>query len=170
MGSLSKDGQRRRLRERYLKMWFSVIVIILRLFQVVRHGKCVSTFQEQNWYELCGSLKRKTAGAHVLHITSRRYHDGNSKEMYQNLKRTCRACRAIVLWRSRSRRRRPCFIFIFSLSMLCRTKIVSILEICNRHEILKNVWNDIYMSLISLYFRQFLDATSVHILISVKFP
>ena len=43
---LSK-GRRRWLRERYLKILFPVIVIILRLFQVVRHGKCVSTFQKK---------------------------------------------------------------------------------------------------------------------------
>ena len=42
-----------------------------------------------------------SSGARVFHITSnlvisRRCQDENGKEMYQNVKRTCEACRAIV--------------------------------------------------------------------------
>ena len=46
-------------------------------------------------------FKNSPSGARVLHMTSysiipRRCQDDNDKEMYQNVKRTCRTCRAIV--------------------------------------------------------------------------
>ena len=46
-------------------------------------------------------IENSSSGAHVLHMTSnliisRRCQDENSKEIYHNVKRTCRACRAIV--------------------------------------------------------------------------
>ena len=40
------QGRRRRLRKRCLKISFLVILIISRLFQVVRHEECVSTFHD----------------------------------------------------------------------------------------------------------------------------
>ena len=46
-------------------------------------------------------IKNSSSGVRVLHMTSnliiaRRCQDENGKEMNQNVKRTCRACRAIV--------------------------------------------------------------------------
>ena len=41
-----KQGRRRRLRERCLKILFPVTVIILRLLHVVRLGKCECAIQE----------------------------------------------------------------------------------------------------------------------------
>ena len=46
-------------------------------------------------------IENSSSGALVLHMTSnliisRRSQDENGKEMYQNVKRTCRACKAIV--------------------------------------------------------------------------
>ena len=44
-----KQGRRPRLRDSSkIKKLFSVIVIILRLLQGARRGKCESTFQEKN--------------------------------------------------------------------------------------------------------------------------
>ena len=47
-------------------------------------------------------IENSSSCALVLHMTSnliisRRSQDKNGKEMYQNVKRTCRACKAIVL-------------------------------------------------------------------------
>ena len=46
-------------------------------------------------------IQKSSSGARVLHMTtnliiSRHCQDENSKEMYQNVKRTCRACRAVA--------------------------------------------------------------------------
>ena len=57
-----KQGWRRRRLSRTLSkniILFTVTVIILRLLQVVRLGKCEYKFQEQNWWERCGYLERK---------------------------------------------------------------------------------------------------------------
>ena len=99
-----KQGRRRRLRERCLKILFPVTAIILRLLHVVQLGKwmrnpriklmrTVWTFKEK--------FENSSSCALVLHMTSnsiisRRSQDENGKEMYQNVKRTCRACKAIV--------------------------------------------------------------------------
>ena len=47
------------------------------------------------------NIENSWSGALVLQKTSNliispRYHDENDKEMYQNVKRRCRACRAII--------------------------------------------------------------------------
>ena len=98
--------QRGPLGERCLKIFFPVIVIILRLLPVDRNGKCVSThiprikLVRMVWI-LKEKLENLSSGACVLHMTSnlnisRRCQDENGKEINQNAKRTCRACRAIV--------------------------------------------------------------------------
>lgn len=123
------QGRRRQLRE-----LFPVIVVNLRLCQVVRRGKCVENFLEKNYlWEWCGSLERKlkmyrqvlTSSATTSNlIISRRCHDEHDKEMHRNEKRTCRACTAFLLWRSRSRRRHRSSVS--SLYCLCPSSFLKL--------------------------------------------
>ena len=64
-----------------------------------------STVEELNWNEWAGRVERElkihrhvlTSSTEPLNLViSRRHLGDDAKEMYQNVERTCRACRAIV--------------------------------------------------------------------------
>ena len=76
------------------------------LFHVVQHLKCVVNVGELNWYDRARSVGRElkihghtpksSPEPEIWSFISRRYLGYDGKEMYQNVKRPCRACRAIV--------------------------------------------------------------------------
>ena len=100
-----KQGRRRRLRERCLKILFPVTVIIFSITPCRSAWKVWMRNPRRKLMRTVWTVKEKiensSSCALVLHMTSnliisRRSQDENGKEMYQNVKRTCRACKAIV--------------------------------------------------------------------------
>ena len=69
--------------------------------EIAFEHSCVSTNLMRTVWIFREKFKNSSSGARVLHMTSysiipRRCQDDNDKEMYQNVKGTSRACRAIV--------------------------------------------------------------------------
>ena len=75
-------------------------------------------------------IENSSSSALVLHMTSnliisRRCQEENGKEMSQNVKRTCKACRTIVffpfkpivMWRFLRRRRCPCLRTVLTIAI-----------------------------------------------------
>ena len=97
---------RRRKRERHLKMYLRVSVIIFQLFKVIMFEKCVLTTLELNWNQRLGHKKTKLSICHHMLTSSTQLQNRS----FHIAERTRTSTKCQKMKNARAKRAKYCFL------------------------------------------------------------